>query len=835
MKKILMNPRGLWIVAAVLAIGMIGCKKDTPAVPELTTWYNNAVNNSIKIDNVPVAGGTYDIGVSGNRNWVISIPATAASWVTVSPASGSANETPVPVKITVAANAEAAKSVTLIVGATDNSINRHVIINQLGSDSPGADAIYYEDLGDFKTGAQIREASGITSGWPLIDQFGSTAPTQAWRRGGNIDQSGVTYGGTGSVRNSGANWDSDPAVSGSSTAPYVYQGGGTHAQTFLIEGISLGGKTNLTFDWIMQDTQTSTEAEGGGFVPTTDPITPQTIVLEAGFNGQTYAVVNYTVGTVIGNGWTNVSAEFKVPAGTESLYIRFSGYAGGQGLRMDNFSLTEGGSGPEINPEIPVEPTETTIAELNARITSTGAPVGNYFIKAIVVTDISKGNFTKGSLSIMTAGATTAGNGILLYGQYGSNIEFTDGSGNPLYNAGDELKINLSTMSMQAYRGGGASGDDPYVNELIIPTGTVLNDIIEKTSTGVALTPVTITYDQMADYQNMLVQIETVQSLEDNITTWAGGATNFTFRDDPTTAFPVFLAGSSEIVSTAFSTGNGTIQGIAYVYGGSASAHSVAQLVPRSTTEVAGLTGTRIVGESKVLEVSSEAIPVVAAGGNATVNVTGNVAWTATVTDGAANITSGPTPANGTGDGTITLVFPANTDTANAKTVTLRVSTIETTTTSSSYDIVFTQAAAATPGEHTATFDFAIIGNWTTNTPLTGAAATFTSGDVTMTFARGTHTTSDPAGNGSLVRMYALKENGGGNTLTVATSSGTITNIEFTYGATAAASFAASTGTFASPYATWTGSSNSIVFSVFTTATSAQQRHIGKVVVTYQQ
>lgn len=722
MKTSILNPKSLLVMAAVFAIGFTACKKEppVPSVPELKVLVGGVEETSLA---AAIVGQTFNATVTATRDWsVTGIP----EWITVTPDSGkAANGTAV--TITVAENeGTTSRNASLIFALEGNAVKKTIAVTQQSPDSPGVDAIYFEDLGEFRTGTQIKSDGTSVGGWPSFTEF------TTWRRSGTVDQSGVTYTGTGSVRNSGKYWDSDPNVSTSSTAPYVYQGA-TGGHTFIIGDINLGGKTSLTFNWIMQDTKTSTQPEppDGPFIPTTEPITPSTVVFEAGFDGNAYAVVAYTVGTVIGNGWTNVSAEFKVPSGTDKLYLRFSGYAGGQGLRSDNFSLTEGGNGDLIDPQGGGggDLTETTIAALNDRITTTSTPVGDYFVKGIVVTDMAKGNYTNGALSIMTEGATTAGNGILLYTAYGSNIKFEDASGNPLYNAGDELTIDLSTLSLQAYRGSGASGNEPYVHELIIPAGTTLTDIIEVTKTGVALTPVAITYDKIADYQNMLVKIEEAQSQADNITVWPANATNFTYRDDITKIIPVFLASHSEIVGTAFSTGNGTIQGIAYVYGGSSSAHSVAQIVPRSIAEVSGLTGARIGGVTPQFGVSSQTIAVPAAGGNATVSVTGNVAWTASVTAGAANITSGPTPASGNGAGTITLVFPENTDTANAKEVTLTVTTTADVTTKT-FAVVFTQAKASGSGVDTFTETF--TGFTSTNNSYTAAAATgtFTSNDV---------------------------------------------------------------------------------------------------------
>lgn len=568
MKKILMNPRGLWIMAAVLAIGMIGCKKTDPDVPTLSTWYNDVVNNSIQFNNVPVVGATHTIGVSGNRDWVISVPASAASWVTVSPGSGSASQTEVSVTITIAANTGDARSTTLSVAATDNSITRSVAISQSGGDSPGGEAIYFEDLGDAKSGAEIRTASGITSGWPTIEQFGSADPTNAWRRGGSLDQSGVVYTGTAQVRNSGVLYD-PVAGSSISQAPYVSMG---TTYNFSIGNINLGGNTNLTLKFALQNTVST--APDSPYTPTFGDITTTTVHLQAGFNGTSWANLTYTVGEADGNGWYWVTSEFKVPAGTTNLYLNFSEFRGGATLRLEDFTLTVGGNGIEIDPD----------------------------------------------------------------------------------------------------------------------------------------------------------------------------------------------------------------------------------------------------AEDSVLGVSSETVTVAAEGGNATVDVTGNVAWTAEVIDGAANLTSGPTPASGSNEGTITLVFAENTDTENTKTVTLRVSTTAPIALNS-YDVIFTQVAASTGTEQTATFVMSAMG-------LENAA------DWNAQTVNGITITADGGGNSNTPKFYT-----GDNSLrtyvnnTLTFTGGTITEIEFTMVRNNGLS--ASPGDLVAPEdatsGIWTGSSNSVVF----TTTTGQVRYT-TITVTYR-
>ncbi len=88
--------------------------------------------------------------------------------------------------------------------------------------------------------------------------------------------------------------------------------------------------------------------------------------------------------------------------------------------------------------------------------------------------------------------------------------------------------------------------------------------------------------------------------------------------------------------------------------------------------------------DSPLFGVASQAIDVAASATSATINVTGNVAWTA-----ASEATI--SPASGKGEGAITVSFPENDDTENAKTYTVTVST-EAEVATKSYTITITQA-----------------------------------------------------------------------------------------------------------------------------------------------
>ena len=89
----------------------------------------------------------------------------------------------------------------------------------------------------------------------------------------------------------------------------------------------------------------------------------------------------------------------------------------------------------------------------------------------------------------------------------------------------------------------------------------------------------------------------------------------------------------------------------------------------------------------------------------ATVNVTGDVAWTASVSTGAT-----VTPAFGNGAGTVKVSFPANTDTENTKTYTVTLSTLADVA-QKTFELVITQDKAVAAVVKTLTYEESFANN----------------------------------------------------------------------------------------------------------------------------
>ena len=144
------------------------------------------------------------------------------------------------------------------------------------------------------------------------------------------------------------------------------------------------------------------------------------------------------------------------------------------------------------------------------------------------------------------------------------------------------------------------------------------------------------------------------------------------------------------------------------------------------------LNGQTSIEQSDVFGVEKTEISVSASATSAAVKVTGNVAWTATST---ATIDK----ASGEGAGEITVSFPANEDTENAKTYTVTIST-DADVQTKSYTVTITQAKAIVAGQ-TTDIEFVISEIATANSWVNGTKyATIEKDGVTLTATGGSNT-----------------------------------------------------------------------------------------------
>ena len=212
-----------------------------------------------------------------------------------------------------------------------------------------------------------------------------------------------------------------------------------------------------------------------------------------------------------------------------------------------------------------------------------------------------------------------------------------------------------------------------------------------------------------------------------------------------------------------------------------------------------------------VFGVEKTEITVGASATSATINVTGNVAWTAASSDATID------PASGEGKGAITVSFAANTDTENAKTYTVVVSTTEDVATKS-YTVTITQSKASAGGEVTVSVDLTAQGYSNQQ-----EVSSITVDGVTVAFDKGSNSNAPKFyTTGNAVRVY------GGGFLTVSADGKNVTKVEFTFGSGDGTNeLSADSGALNN--GVWEGDASSVKFTVDGTS---GHRRFAKLVVT---
>ena len=220
-------------------------------------------------------------------------------------------------------------------------------------------------------------------------------------------------------------------------------------------------------------------------------------------------------------------------------------------------------------PETPATDINTTIAALNAMMTSTKTTITEeYIFEAVVLNDVAGGNYSFNNLYLQTEGATTAGNGLVVYGSQAEPSKLD-------LNKGDKVKVTLYkdlaqlVLYSDMYEVTG-NQDDTWCK-------------IEKIGTA-ALTPVVVTPSQLKAYQSMLVTVKdaTVAAAGTWCTADAAASHKMTAAGEEMTVY--VKKNATDFVGKNFIATTGDITGIVTLYKGAE------QLAPRSIADVAAFT-----------------------------------------------------------------------------------------------------------------------------------------------------------------------------------------------------------------------------------------------------
>ena len=443
--------------------------------------------------------------------------------------------------------------VTLLEGAGGQAIT----FDYVEPEDPGmdtSDAIYFNDM-------DKEVASQTDNKWPYADEF------DGWKNQTGSGAANVTYTTSGvSVR---SNSPSDAGYSD-------YAGSGNNNLLFgtngvlTIEKIAVSGK-NLSLSF---------GAERYAYGQSDNTFKHDEFKVELSNNGTNWSSpLTYTFAKGVDpNGrWDLATADFTLPDGVTTLYIRFSSTLSGA-HRLDDVLLKAGNGGQQVSfdgseepdPE-PGDAVETTIPELIALCEAAGSEQQvideskDYYFEAVVVTDKEGGNTTSNNLQLMTEGATTAKNGITLYG---SGVYTNPADEGFTFKAGDKVKVTLKA---------GEARVTTY-NKLYEVTGSQGASwvVVEKIGTA-TVTPVEIAPDQITDFQAMPVSIKNVTAPA-TASTWNGTKT-FTQNGVEVT---VYTSQGAPWADQQFVAGaTGTITGYAALYRGAP------QVSPRNSGDIA--------------------------------------------------------------------------------------------------------------------------------------------------------------------------------------------------------------------------------------------------------
>lgn len=502
--------------------------------------------------------------------------------------------------------------------------------------------------------------------------------------------------------------------------------------------------------------------------------------------------------------WALATANFTLKEVPSELYIRFISDLS-SAHRIDDVKLFECIGGTEVDlgnvtPPTPGEAVVITIPEIIAKLTTSQVALdtnNDRYFEAVVVTDKEGGNFNGQNLQVMTPGATTAKNGITLYGSGKYTDPYDDGF---TFVKGDKVKVTLK------------KGEARIVsyNGLYEVTGSKGADWVEIEKIGTeTITPVVVDPAKLAEYQGMVVTVKGVTApatAADWTTNEAFGKHTFTTSAGNMTVF--VQKAMPGLVGTQFVAGStGDITGYASVNS------NAAQVCPQRPEDVAAFMGEPST-DPAITKLDPTSLSFAATDNAKTVTVTAANADDCTIeaaTDKSEQFTTSV-------NGMVVTVTPKENTTEQAITATLTIKLMKAGAAVDTKTVAISQSGKSSGNEQSVTISFA-GGDAKNHDEIP-----FSEGALSAVFKTGNHTTA-PRWDANCVRFYGTADKH--NTLTV--SGATITKVEFKLnGSYKMEGMTPDSGTISENI--WTGNSDNIVF----TAGSAQTR-IESITVTYLQ
>ena len=272
------------------------------------------------------AADEQELTVTATRDWKVE---TDADWVVVSPESGSGSAEPQKVTVTVLANPGMDRTVD--IKFTIGMKSKYLTVSQAGpGGSPEALILYYNDF-DKEEAAKTYGTSG--SSWPYLDQF------EGWKNATGSGAANVSYSYKGMSARANSTSNSNYADYAGSGKNNMFFGSSAYLST---NNIALNGATGLTLTF---GTEKYSQDNGSVFTNS------EYKIYLSNDGAKWVELTDYTFagGTTEGR-WNLATANFSVPAGTETLSICMQ-VTVASSYRMDDMKLviSEGGTAVDFS------------------------------------------------------------------------------------------------------------------------------------------------------------------------------------------------------------------------------------------------------------------------------------------------------------------------------------------------------------------------------------------------------------------------------------------------------------------------------------------------------
>lgn len=312
-----MKIRNFVVSALAAAVALVSCNPQE----------ENLGMPSIKIGESAVEftseGGEKQLTITATRDWMADWD---ADWLVVSPESGSASADAQTVTVTALSNTGMDRSadVKFTIGMASKTLK----VTQAG---PGGSAealiVYYNDYDK----EEAEKTYGSGSSWPYLDQF------DGWMNQKGTGAANVEYAYSGMSARSNSTSDSDYSDYAGSGKNNMFFGKSAYLAT---KNIALGGATDFTLTF---GTEKYSQDNGSVFTKS------EYHIFVSNDAAKWVEITDYSfAGEGTEGRWNIATADFSVPAGTESLSICIKVDVASS-YRMDDFKLVISEGGAEVD------------------------------------------------------------------------------------------------------------------------------------------------------------------------------------------------------------------------------------------------------------------------------------------------------------------------------------------------------------------------------------------------------------------------------------------------------------------------------------------------------